>query len=80
MFSVVITEVMQFIILTITSLIIGIIAMYKVAPEMIEHRFPPDGMNPFFGWHARPRLDRHPRHRSTAIARTATSSSASSSA
>ena len=38
MVSVVITEVMQFTILTITSLIIGIIAMSKVSPEMIQQR------------------------------------------
>ena len=38
MVSVVITEVMQFTILTITSIIIGVIAMYKVSPEMIAER------------------------------------------
>ena len=35
MVSVVITEVMQFILLTVTSLIIGCIAIHKVSPEMI---------------------------------------------
>jgi Na+/proline symporter len=47
MVSVVITEVMQFTILTITAVTIGIIALMKVQPGMIHV---PDGwMNPFFG-------------------------------
>jgi len=50
MVSVVITEVMQFTILTITSLIIGLIAIYKVSPEMIQQSIPAGWMNPFFGW------------------------------
>ncbi len=51
MISVVITEVMQFSILTITSITIGIIAMLKVAPEVIEKAVPAGWMSPFFGWH-----------------------------
>lgn len=51
MISVVITEVMQFSILTITSITIGIIAMVKVAPEVIEKAVPAGWMSPFFGWH-----------------------------
>ncbi len=43
MFSVVITEVMQFCILTITSIIIGCIAIYKVSPEMINRSSRPAG-------------------------------------
>jgi solute:Na+ symporter, SSS family len=50
MISVVATEVMQFTILTTTSLIIGIIAMWKVAPEMIASAVPDGWSNPFFGW------------------------------
>ena len=50
MVSVVITEVMQFTILTTTSIIIGLIAMYKVSPAMIEHSIPAGWLNPFFGW------------------------------
>ncbi len=51
MVSVVITEVMQFTILTITSLVIGFIAMYKVAPDDDSSiQFPTGWSNPFFGW------------------------------
>ncbi|MCI0334040.1 MAG: sodium:solute symporter, partial [Planctomycetes bacterium] len=49
MVSVVITEVMQFTILTVTSIVIGLIAMYKVSPAMIEHAAPTGWSNPFFG-------------------------------
>jgi SSS family solute:Na+ symporter len=49
MVSVVITEVMQFTILTITSIIIGIVAMYKVSPDMIKAAVPEGWANPFFG-------------------------------
>ena len=51
MFSVVITEVMQFCILSVASFAVGIIAMIKVAPGTLE-RFTPSGWeNVFFGWH-----------------------------
>lgn len=50
MMSVVATEVMQFIILTATSLIIGIVAMTKVSPEMIADHLPVGWANPLFGW------------------------------
>jgi solute:Na+ symporter, SSS family len=51
MFSVVITEVIQFCILSIASLAVGIIAMMKVAPGTL-HQFVPAGWdNVFFGWH-----------------------------
>jgi solute:Na+ symporter, SSS family len=51
MFSVVITEVLQFCILSMASLAVGIIAMMKVAPGAL-HRFIPAGWdNLFFGWH-----------------------------
>ncbi|HYG22941.1 MAG TPA: sodium:solute symporter family protein [Verrucomicrobiae bacterium] len=49
MVSVVITEVMQFTILTITALAIAVIAMVKVSPEMIQAAIPAGWMNPFFG-------------------------------
>lgn len=49
MISVVATEVMQFTILTITSLIIGIVAMSKVSHEMIAQSIPAGWANPFFG-------------------------------
>jgi Na+/proline symporter len=50
MISVVITEVMQFTILTLTALTIGVIAIVKVSPAMISHNIPAGWMNPFFGW------------------------------
>lgn len=50
MISVVITEVAQFTILTLTALTIGCIALAKVTPEMIAHAIPAGWMNPFFGW------------------------------
>ena len=50
MISVVITEVMQFTILTLSALAIGCIAIYKVSPDMISHAIPAGWMNPFFGW------------------------------
>ena len=51
MFSVVITEVMQFCILSVASFAVGIIAMMKVAPGILEHFVPSGWENVFFGWH-----------------------------
>jgi Na+/proline symporter len=51
MFSVVITEVLQFCILSVASFAVGIIAMMKVAPGTLQ-RFTPAGWGDiFFGWH-----------------------------
>ncbi len=50
MVSVVITEVAQFTILTLTAITIGIIALVKVSPAMIARSIPDGWMNPFFGW------------------------------
>ncbi|MFO0788166.1 MAG: sodium:solute symporter family protein [Pirellulales bacterium] len=50
MVSVVATEVMQFTILSVTSLTIGIVAMLKVSPDMITGSLPAGWQNPFFGW------------------------------
>jgi len=50
MVSVVITEVAQFTILTLTAVAIGIIALYRVSPDMILHNIPAGWLNPFFGW------------------------------
>ncbi len=50
MFSVVITEFLQFMVLTVASLAIGIIAFSMVSPGLI-HQFVPNGWTtPFFGW------------------------------
>jgi Na+/proline symporter len=50
MFSVVFTEVIQFCILTIASLAIGIIAMMKVSPDMLNTFVPQGWHDLFFGW------------------------------
>jgi Na+/proline symporter len=51
MFSVVITEVMQFCILSIASFAVAIIAMSKVAPATLARAVPAGWDNLFFGWH-----------------------------
>jgi solute:Na+ symporter, SSS family len=51
MFSVVITEVIQFCILSIASFAVGIIAMRKVAPGTLQHFVPVGWDQIFFGWH-----------------------------
>ena len=51
MFSVVVTEVLQFCILSIASFAVGIIAMAKVAPEVLHKCVPAGWDNVFFGWH-----------------------------
>ena len=51
MFSVVITEVLQFCILSVASFAVGIIAMMRVAPGVLERFVPAGWDNVFFGWH-----------------------------
>ena len=51
MISVVITEVVEFFILSIASFAVGIIAMAKVAPDMLHRVVPAGWDNIFFGWH-----------------------------
>jgi Na+/proline symporter len=51
MISVVITEVVQFCILSIASFAVGIIAMSKVAPQTLLRVVPKGWDNVFFGWH-----------------------------
>ncbi|MGD0614031.1 MAG: sodium:solute symporter family protein [Verrucomicrobiota bacterium] len=50
MFSVVFTEVIQFCILTFASIAIGIIAMVKVAPDLLNQVVPAGWHDLFFGW------------------------------
>jgi len=50
MFSVVITEFLQFIVLTIASLSIGVIAFAMVSPEQLQSVVPNGWTSPFFGW------------------------------
>jgi Na+/proline symporter len=51
MISVVVTEVVQFIILSIASLSVGMIAMLKVAPGALSKMVPAGWDQVFFGWH-----------------------------
>jgi Na+/proline symporter len=50
MFSVVFTEVVQFCILTVASIAIGIIAMIKVTPDLLNQVVPSGWHDLFFGW------------------------------
>ncbi len=50
MLSVVFTEVLQFIIMTIASVSVGIIAMIKVSPDMLDKVIPAGWKDIFFGW------------------------------
>jgi len=50
MFSVVLTEIIQFIIMTIASIAIGIIAINMVSPEALDTVVPVGWKNLFFGW------------------------------
>jgi Na+/proline symporter len=51
MISVVITEVVQFCILSLASIAVGVIAMLKVAPDALRRVTPAGWDNVFFGWH-----------------------------
>ncbi len=50
MFSVVITEVIQFCILSIASVAVGLIAMARVSPDMLSRVVPAGWDQLFFGW------------------------------
>ncbi|HXK06132.1 MAG TPA: sodium:solute symporter family protein [Verrucomicrobiae bacterium] len=50
MFSVVVTEVIQFCILSVASIAIGLIAIARVSPEMLHRVVPAGWDNLFFGW------------------------------
>jgi len=50
MMSVVITEFLQFMVLTVASLAVGIIAMNAVTPEMLNAVIPAGWKDIFFGW------------------------------
>lgn len=50
MFSVVITEFLQFLVMTIASIAVGIVAMNAVAPDALKSVVPNGWMDIFFGW------------------------------
>jgi len=51
MYSVVVTDLIQYALLSITSIIIGVIAMVKISPEMLDKVIPAGWKELFFGWH-----------------------------
>jgi Na+/proline symporter len=51
MFSVVSTELLQFTLLTIASIAVGILVMGEVSPAMLDKVIPHGWLTPFFGWH-----------------------------
>lgn len=50
MLSIVWTDVVQFGIMTVSGVVIGVIAMMKVSPEMLSAHVPVGWDTPFFGW------------------------------
>src|SRR4030042_1672328 len=50
MYSVVLTELLQFAIMTIASVTVGAIAIHHVSPEMLDAVVPAGSQNPSFGW------------------------------
>lgn len=50
MFSVVFTEVLQFVVMTIACIAVGVIAMIKVSPDTLRAVVPDGWMSPSFGW------------------------------
>jgi solute:Na+ symporter, SSS family len=50
MYSVVFTEVLQFIVMTVACIGVGVVAMYQVSPEMLSKAIPQGWDNLFFGW------------------------------
>ena len=50
MYSVVFTEVLQFVVMTVACIGVGILAMAKVSPEMLAGAVPPGWHDLWFGW------------------------------
>ncbi|NOZ62474.1 MAG: sodium:solute symporter, partial [Calditrichaeota bacterium] len=51
MYSVVLTDLIQYILLSGTAIIIGVIAFTRISPEMLNAAVPEGWKNLFFGWH-----------------------------
>lgn len=51
MYSVLLTDLIQYALLSITSIIIGVIAMVKISPAMLDKVIPDGWKELFFGWH-----------------------------
>ena len=50
MYSVVFTEVLQFVVMTLASIGVAVIAMMHVSPDMLAAAIPEGWTSPFFGW------------------------------
>jgi len=50
MFSIVWTDLVQFAIMTVAALVVGVIAMSQVQPDTLRVMVPEGWMSPFFGW------------------------------
>ncbi|MBT31611.1 MAG: sodium:solute symporter [Thalassobius sp.] len=50
MYSVVLTEVVQFLVMTVASITVGIVAMYQVPADVVSQIVPDSWYNLFFGW------------------------------
>lgn len=48
--SIVWTDVVQFMIMTVSAIVVGVIAMNRVSPEMLTDLVPEGWLSPFFGW------------------------------
>ena len=68
MFSVVITEVIQYVILTIASIAVGIIAIRQISPEALNAVIPEGWKSLWFGAHDGARLEQYLRCRLTQAA------------
>ena len=51
MYSVVVTELLQFTVLTVSSVAVGLVAIAKTTPESIAAAVPSGWNTPWFGWH-----------------------------
>jgi SSS family solute:Na+ symporter len=50
MFSVVFTDVLQYVLMTFASVCVGVIALSRVSPEMLDRFIPEGWRSPWFGW------------------------------
>jgi len=67
MYSVVLTEVLQFIVMTISCIIIGIIAVNMVTPEQLNAVVPEGWKSLWFGWHLDIEWTKLPEHVNAAL-------------
>jgi SSS family solute:Na+ symporter len=51
MYSVVVTEILQFFVMTVSCVAVGVVAMARTSPGAVTAAVPPGWKNLFFGWH-----------------------------